>query len=57
VIPLKIASVVALLKLRRKRRIAGGTAEGMPFVPIAGMMGNFLFVIAAGIAGLGGNKQ
>ena len=42
VTPLKVASVFALLKLRRFRRIAGGTAEGIPFVPIVGMEGLFL---------------
>ena len=42
VVPLKTASVLALLSCAVLRRIAGGTAEGMPFVPICGMMG-FLF--------------
>ena len=46
--PLKVASVLALLKLRRFfGEFAGGTAEGMPFVPIAGMEGLFLSVVAA----------
>ena len=44
VVPLKTASVSALLKAAPNfRRIAGGTAEGLPFVPIAGMMGIFYF--------------
>ena len=43
-VPLKTASVSALLKAAPNfRRIAGGPAEGLPFVPIAGMMGIFYF--------------
>ena len=43
-VPLKTASVSALLKAAPFfRRIAGGTAEGLPFVPITGMMGFFYF--------------
>ena len=34
VVPLKTASVSALLKAAPFWRIAGGTAEGLPFVPI-----------------------
>ena len=42
-VPLKTASVLALLSCAFWR-IAGGTAEGMPFVPICGMMGFFVFL-------------
>ena len=31
------------LRLLYGKRIAGGTAEGLPFVPISGMMGFFYF--------------
>ena len=42
VIPLKIASVFALLSCAVLAANAGGTAEGMPFVPIYGMNGFFI---------------
>ena len=38
---LKVYGVVAPDELRLVKRIAGGTAEGLPFVPICGMMGFF----------------
>ena len=41
VTPLTVLSVFAL-KESAVRRIAGGTAEGSPFVPIYGMKGYFL---------------
>ena len=38
---LTVYGVLAPDKLRFDKRIAGGTAEGMPFVPVLGMMGYF----------------
>jgi len=39
---------ISAFKLRQFWRIAGGTAEGMPFVPIVGMMGIFFMPAWAG---------
>jgi hypothetical protein len=43
VIPLQICGVSAPKKRTAEAVNAGGTAEGMPFVPIDGMMG-FIFL-------------
>ena len=40
--PLPVLDVSASEKAALKKRIAGGTAEGMPFVPIVGMEGLFI---------------
>ena len=52
--PLTVLGVSAPEKRTVKTVNAGGTAEGLPFVPGFGMEGFFIFVIAAGTAGLGG---
>ena len=44
---LTVYGVLAPDKLRCKKRIAGGTAEGLPFVPIYGMMGFFYCRLSA----------
>ena len=43
-IPLQILGVLAPKKLRFLERIAGGTAEGMPFVPIVGWEVLFFYI-------------
>ena len=41
--PLWVLDVSASEKRADNRRIVGGTAEGMPFVPVCGMKGLFFY--------------
>ena len=43
-IPLQVYGVIAPDKLRLYERIVGGTAEGLPFVPIDGMEGIIFYI-------------